>query len=295
MRGGQCPPYEAELATLSRTDYSDAWPLATQRRYCMQYRSPIIFWLLLAATFSVDAVVGYWMAADRYSTANLDVVFFALIMSQLSIVCIWSATKPAKTVASQIFPFATIAVASLLGAWLDTPSRFLNSLLENLIAFGIQAALLVAALWVLQRTRFWQRRTGIRRPWRYSLAHLLVIMTVVALLAGLFRASSILSREPWSLVAIVVASVLLAVVSVFFWSLSWHGLLRIAAVIGSAMMIGLAVFLAYLVETDLSGYASVMLFIYTTFFLIQGIVLSVWLGLGPILPVSSAGANASQS
>src|SRR3990172_10768238 len=55
-----------ELAVNRRTDYSDDWPAPVQRRYTMPQRSPVIFWLLLAATVAIDAVVFAWMVLEPY-------------------------------------------------------------------------------------------------------------------------------------------------------------------------------------------------------------------------------------
>ena len=89
--GGRCPPYTTELAMIPRTDYSDACPPATQRRYHMQHASPLIFWLLLAATLSIDAVVSTLInpRLPQSSVQYSIIALHALVFGQLSIVCIW--------------------------------------------------------------------------------------------------------------------------------------------------------------------------------------------------------------
>jgi hypothetical protein len=260
-----------------------------QRRYPMQRISPIILWLLLAATFSVDAVFGYWTKSDRNSGAELEVAFYALMISQLSIVCVWSATRPTKTMATRILPVASVAAQALVIALLDRPSQFQHTLVDGLIYLGTHAAILVAALWVLQRTRFWQRRTGTYHPWRYSLGNLLVLMTILAVLAGLLRVHPIFGDDLWFEIVFMISSVALAIASVFFWSLSWHSVLRLAAVLCFALLLGLVCSLIEIIKSG-STFASLFAFLMIAQFLIQGMVLSMWLGCGPILPDARAAA-----
>jgi hypothetical protein len=251
----------------------------------MQQRSPIIFWLLLAATLSVDALLGYLIFSDRNSAEQLQTAFYAMMISQLSIVCIWSATRPTKTMATRISPLMAVAIEAAT-ARRDGSAMNWERLVDSFIMYGIHAAMLLVALWVLQRTRFWQRRTRMPEPWRYSLAHLVVVMTVVAVLGGLLHLRPISSEDVWFAILFMFSSVALAVASVCIWSLSWHVILRLAATLGFAVMLGFASSLSLLIESGPTPLASVFVFLLVAHFLIQGIVLSVWLGCVPILPIS---------
>ena len=261
-----------ELAVNRRTDYSDDWPAPVQRRYTMPQRSPVIFWLLLAATVAIDAVVFAWMVLEPYPKFAA-VAYDALVVGQLSVICIWSALTLAKTFWVRVAPLVAALLASVAMGMFGVPPRATSWLAY----YGLHTALLLAAMWLFARTSFWRGRSGNLAKWRYSLAHLLVAMTVVAVLAAAMRGSELFDREGWINLAFILWSVILAVVSVVCWSLSGHWLLRLAGVLGLALLfgVGLSVF----------EVLPVFPFIIGSHYLIQGIILSVWLGCGPILPV----------
>src|SRR4051812_11313907 len=81
---------EAELAMFSRTDYSDACPLAMQRRYPMQDRTTPIFWLLLAATLLVDLLAVVLVFGDNQRNHQVFVLYLSLAYGQLSLLCVWT-------------------------------------------------------------------------------------------------------------------------------------------------------------------------------------------------------------
>jgi hypothetical protein len=241
----------------------------------MPPRSPVIFWLLIAATISVDLVTFSWMVSEPHPSFAA-VAYDALIAGQLSLVCIWSALSPAKTFWTRMAPFMAVLLAALVMALFGTPAPALNWLAY----YGFHVALLLAILWLVARTAFWRRRSGTLINWRYSLAQLLITMTVVAVLAAALRGSELFDRDGWINLVFILWSVILAVVSVICWSLSGHWLLRLTGVLGVALLfgIGLSVFDA----PPLSP------FVIGTHYLVQGIILSVWLGCWPILPIADA-------
>jgi hypothetical protein len=239
----------------------------------MPPRSPIIFWLLLAATLAVDAVA--------FSSPSLEahqLIVNALVLSQVSIVCIWSALSAPRTVVPRIIPIFAVLFAALLFAGFHAGSApFGENFQVSLTHYGFHGALLMAALWLLQRTAFWQRRGGAIREWKYSVADLLIAMTVVAVLAALMRNSPFLGQSGWLNLLFAGGCVALAVISVIVWSNSWHWLLRLAVVVGCAILLGAAFLVIPLVGRI---YSSIL----GAHYLIQALVLSIWLGCGPILP-----------
>jgi hypothetical protein len=250
----------------------------------MLQRSPVIFWLLLAATLAVDAVVCSWVVPEpKFVPSGVYVVvtFLALILSQLSIVCIWSGVSSTKSVWTRFAPLiATVTATFVTTIFLRRPGTQSEILMSQLAYYGLHAALLLIAVWLLKRTTFWRRIGSESHEWQFSLGDSLIAMTVVALLAALMPRSWLLNSSASLNFLFVLSSVALAVESVVVWSLSWHWLLRLAGVLGFAALLG-AVLL--LLPSGRAFYAMII----GAHYLVQALVLSVWLGCGPILPHAS--------
>jgi hypothetical protein len=237
----------------------------------MPSRSPIVVLLLLACTICANLVVYSWMRlATPLGTGT--VVYFALLEGQLSVVCIWSAMRSKRRVISWLVPILAVLACSGAFALIDAS----NGAVDILPYFGIHAALLLIALWFLRRTSFWKRRSGLGSELKFSIAQLLVLMTVVAVLISAMRFSNIFEGEWFWEFALLCGAVLLAVTSVAIWSLNCHGLLRLAGTFAMALACGAFFFLSgqYLLMFALIDY------------LVQSIVLSAWLSWGGILPPS---------
>ena len=82
------------------------------------------------------------------------------------------------------------------------------------------------------------------------------------------------------------STVALAIGAVVVWSLPWHWVLRLASVLALAAVLGVRS--GYFAGGDLGWH----LIRDTAYYVIQSIVLSAWLGLGPVLPESKATAAA---
>ena len=244
----------------------------------MQDHSPIIFRLLLVATISVDVVVLSLAADEQYSTMGyLGVAVYSLLLGQLGIVCIWSALNPRPNVATQIAPWFAVLLASWVEAYRDMPT-----FMARLGFFGLYGVLLMAALWLLQRTGFWRRNTGSARTWQFSLLHILTLMTIIAVLAAVMRRNPFFGEDSWSNLIYTFSYVALAVASVIFWSLSWHWFFRLASVLGVSALFGVG---ASVIFFMLIGRFYVGVFnLLHVHYLIQAIVFSVWLGIGSVLP-----------
>ncbi len=80
----------------------------------MRHRSPIIFWLLLAATLSVDAVAVCWFFYPSVSVAR-NVLLLALAFSQISVVSIASIFVECRASFLLCAPFvAALGAAALM-------------------------------------------------------------------------------------------------------------------------------------------------------------------------------------
>jgi hypothetical protein len=150
-----------------------------------------------------------------------------------------------------------------------------------LLVYGLHVAFLLLALWVLKRSNFWQRRFETIRAWQFSVADLLIVMTAVAVLASGMRYSLIVSEGGGLILAMVACTVILAVASAVMWSLSLHWIIRLAATLGVAVLLGFAF-------GGVAKQGLVFAKIIGVDFLIQAAVLSIWLGIGGVLPVTPA-------
>jgi hypothetical protein len=253
----------------------------------MLQRSPLIFWLLVAATVSLDAIAASLLASQEATTfIYAPLALHALILAQLGVVCIWSETQLAASFWSRAAPLIATVAAALISALIDASTDPRESIRSNFAMHGLYAALLIALLWLLQRTAFWRRRTGMARELQYSVAHLLVGTTVIAILAAAMRNSPFLGDELVVNIAFVFSSVALAIANTFIWSVAWHWLLRLAAGLGVAILLGMTFPLLAVTYTEMSDFFWLFSIMVGSHYLIQAIVLSLWLGCGPILPVA---------
>jgi hypothetical protein len=260
--------------------------------FVMPQRSPIIFWLLFAATLSVDAITFSWAATEPdYSYGS--VAFYALTLGQISVVCIWSGLSSAKAAWSRLVPFLAVIVACL--AWgmfsfehFNERSGFqewVERVSSALVYHGHHAALLLAMLWAFKRTTFWKQRTGSSAEWKFSIADLLLVTTVVAMLGAGLRLTNVFLD--WSSIGFLGSSVVLALASVFLWSLAQPRVIRFAVLLGFAILLGLAVSLTFgIPDGD-------VILTFEAHFLIHAIVLAIWLSCVPVLPQHGASAVAS--
>jgi hypothetical protein len=255
-------------------------------RCTMPHRSPPIFWLLLAATICVDAVAFSWADAEPDPYGFL--VFDALVLSQISVVCIWSGLRSEKSMWTRFSPLLAVVLATLVWGMFSETNWIGRvgeewSLRMGLIFVhqGLHAALLLAMLWLLKRTPLWKRRYDWAAEWQFSIADLLVVITVVAVLGAGMRFTKLFVDLDWvdADIVLIGGPAVLAMSGVFIWSL-WRApwILRASGVIGVA--IGLAA-VALLAEWTFSTAYPVVV---ATKFLIQAVVLMAWLAWGPLLP-----------
>lgn len=234
----------------------------------MKRHAPILVWLLLAATLAVD-VVGYSRVEKQPGPTLAVVGFDALMVGQLSVACIWSALAARTVFGAIVVPAFGIAATVLA---ISCSGLTWQSMLPY---YALHVALLWSALKLLERTPYWQRWSGRTTRWRFSVFQLLVVMTVVAVLTASTGQSQFFRRGGgWLNLAFMAGSLCLALVAVVCWSLPIHWLLRLAGVLACAVAFGGAFTL--LGDTLFALY-------FSFHYLIQALVLSAWLGCGPIL------------
>ena len=151
-------------------------------------------------------------------------------------------------------------------------------------------ALLLAALWLFERTEFWRRRTGLSRVWRYSVAQLLVTMTIIAVLVASIRYSPEVNDRLFWFVTVLCGHVAVAIATVICWSSSRHALIKLAGTLGAALAVVFAIGLVFSLR-NLHEFLEVFKYFALSlapYFLVQALVLSAWIGIGEILPPAKA-------
>jgi hypothetical protein len=262
----------------------------------MQKRLPFIFWLLLAATLAVDAAVIAW-AGSAYGLRSLDrsMAFHALSLGQLSVACIAAALvlKWAKGQwLVQLVTALLAAIVSLKFAPMPAADRTLEIFESFFGYYALHALLLCAALWLLQRTRFWARQTGLVHSWQYSLLQVLAIITATALLLPMVRSNQFVSSEIWVNIVFTASFVALAVGGVAVWLLPWNSILRLAIYFGLALLLAIlcSIILLGVNDSQFRVFAWTYYEFLAGYYLIQAIIISLWLGCGQLLPISNTAA-----
>jgi hypothetical protein len=238
----------------------------------MPERSPVIFWLLLGATLCVNGLVFIYMGQ---SSRRHEIASFAILSSQVSLVCIWFALRSVSWIWSATFVIAAVVAAATV--FRGTEDFWIVS-----AYFGLQAVVALTFLWFFKRTTFWARRSGNRVKFEFSIAHLLLATTAVAILVTVLKASGLFEFDAMRIIALLMGNILATVASATIWSLSWHWFFRLAATYAAAILLGIA----YHVTGDLflSEFGMIN-------FLTQAAVFSAWLGLGGVLPMQNSAAE----
>jgi hypothetical protein len=244
----------------------------------MQKRTPLNFWLLLTATLAVDGVVvawGYVTTLDR--AGNL---YFALVCGQISAVCIGCSLSPLRRRWWWVGPLAVCTAVAILTTWLrHDPNEAYQNFLLYLSLWLPHAAILLAILWLLRQTSV-AKRWGYQNDkgsWQFSVAHLLSIMTALAVLLAILRTATEMHRFWIELAIWITNNVMLAIAALIIYSTRWLRPLRAAAILGVSLV------LAFATATLTQGHPDSL-----EVNLIQALVLVMWLAVGEIVPARGA-------
>jgi hypothetical protein len=240
----------------------------------MPQRSPIIFALFLMANVCVMMVA--LDAARAAPLGHAGVAYFALLSGQLSAVCIWAGLRMKPNWWTRLLPVVSVAAASVAFGFGAVEFELG---LTSAPYFAIRAAALIAAMWVLRRSRYWQRWSGIKTQWQFSTAHLFALMTSVAVILVLVRASGLFVDDGWLTGLLLFSSIAFSVASTIIWTVASHWLLRLAGIFLSAICFSVILGLG-----DQLGSIESTLPVALNHFLIQAIVLVAWFAWGQILP-----------
>lgn len=232
----------------------------------MQQRSPIIFWLLLAATISLDLVVSSWIKLYG-RTDHLELLILALVFGQLSVVCIWIVFSTWPAIYRCLVGAAAVPLGALAIFGAEPPLNYKES--AALIAVHFAGSLLALGLLKL----YMAYRSRVPAAAQFSMKHLFALMTGIALMAAVLGGSK-LFRESWFVPTMLVANnVLVGVVALAFWFSRWHWVVRVAATLAIAIFIGWCI--TFLRE-HLSGDLEVMN-------CLQALIVLAWLDWGEII------------
>jgi hypothetical protein len=229
----------------------------------MPASSPILFWLLLAATIVVDLVIFSWLQvlgeSQRGTTLGI-----ALIFGQLSAFCLWMVFSARGVVRWLLAGIAVLVAAVALNQ--------VESGLDVSEAAGLSAAHMVSIVILLWIYKAATRRSEIVADAQFSMRDLLALMTIVAVVAALLGAARQLISEWQFTSAFVANNVLIAVATVLLWDRSWHWLFRLASALTVAIVCGSA----------LSIWRPNMVGELQTLSAIQALTVIMWLAVGGI-------------
>jgi hypothetical protein len=257
----------------------------------MSRRSPVILWLLFAATLCVDAVAIYWSYAVTLD--RTEQLYFGLACGQISVVTIWAFFAAARRPWQWLVPFLAVAAAAQLTTWLYHAADANigagpHQLLITYFCLWIpQVVLIIAILWFLGQTSFadrWRPPSAAQR-WRFAIRHLLIITTVLALMLVIMRQAEIVRTVPATLAAWIANNTAVAIVAFMIRTSRWHFFLRLAATAGASILLAFAVFAGLQARTPHAIAVN----------LIQAIVLFLWLELGRITPERLDSGDAADS
>jgi hypothetical protein len=252
----------------------------------MPQRSSVNFWLLLAATICVDAIAMVWKYAEGRAE-RAESFFIALVFGQLSALGVWALFSSPQQL-TRLFVPVVFAVSAALWTALTFPVTAPNIPWQQIaLAYSslwlTHASGLMTLLWVLKRTTYGRRwgypvEAGV---WHFSMKHLLVAMTIFAVLVFVLRSSAMV-RDAWLWVAIVIVNNTgVALACVLIQSTPWHVGLRVAAIAGLAALLGSLLY-------AMNPWPDVI-----AVNLIHALVLFLWIELGGILPARGPASAAN--
>lgn len=245
----------------------------------MKEQSPIIFWLLLAATICIDTVAVVWVFTETLNRS--EALYYGLSCGQLSVLCIWVAFRARSQYWWWLPPAAVVLLVAVLSYGLFD-SAAIRDVVPREIALAnaglllSQAALLLSVLWVFQQTavaQAWGPSDSAR--WRFSLKQVFIVMTATAIILISLRQSKLIREVPIPVLIWVINNVLLATAILVIQKSRLHRIMRLAITAGIAMALGLVIRLIS------SGQANGV-----SLNLIQAIILFTWLEFGEIGPES---------
>jgi hypothetical protein len=257
----------------------------------MPPRSPIIFWLLLAATLCVD-VVAIGLIFGRPLTPDRATIFLALAYGQLSILSVRVVLAAGKTRVRWFVPFVVGAVAAyVLNS--GEPHATREDKFQNLLAFvglmWIHVATVLLILWLLRPSKLCESFTdrAEQRRWQFSTMQLLVLTTSLAVLLVLLRHAGVLADHIGLVVSLSINNLaLLLLVMLVVSKESLPGFIRLAwSLLFALLVAALCVWFAETLAREIRPWV---------FSIVQAITLWAWLEQMRCSPPTDAGADGGE-
>jgi hypothetical protein len=246
----------------------------------MPQYSPIIFWLLLAATICIDAVAMSWSYIA--GLPRTEELYLALFCGQLSASCIWTIFSLRFGYWRFLVPFAIAFAGALWAGWVSYDRVGVTAeeyALAHAGFWAMHATLLTGLLWILRQ---WSFTSGLDSKnsasrWQFSIGHLLVLMTTVAVLIVILRKAEMI-HEIWAWIAVLLANNIgIAIAAVFIHTTDWQWGMRAAVSAGIAIALGVVVLMIN------RSYSQILVIN-----LIQTFVLLLWVEYGGLIPERSS-------
>jgi hypothetical protein len=236
----------------------------------MPRTSPIIFWLLLAATLCVNAVSIYWIFDEGISAASAT-LYVALAFAELSALAVWAVLLHRVFGARWLAPF----FAGLAVGWIvmyaqptDEPRREILFIYTGLL--WTHTIFVISMLWLLKPTRLLQgfaNNSNLR--WQFGVGHLLLAMTALALFLIVVQQADALIDEVADVITMCVANAVLLLAVLLAAQRISHWPFRLTLSLGAALAIaGVCSFTGIAFAIDLNSYA---------FNLVQALMLWAWI------------------
>jgi hypothetical protein len=214
----------------------------------MPPRSPIIFWLLLAATLCVDAAAIVLLFADGRRRPESATLLLALAYAHVSLLCVRCVLHSPTNWRRGLLPFVAGSVAAaiiVVAVERGRGSESWEALLAFISLMWVHVASLLLLLWLLKPMRLFVVGVAADRSrWQFTTKHLFLLMTCLPILVIVFTNSAIVQsgvtmRGTLEFVGWVVGNVVLPVAIVAIVERGWLWIFQLAAGAVAALAVGM--------------------------------------------------------
>jgi hypothetical protein len=239
----------------------------------MPRRSPIVFWLLLAATAAIDLLATSALFENGVGGEQAFTLYLSLAYGQLGLLCVWSVADHDSMSTRWLAPVSAALLVSVVLTLSDvsnTNQFDLESLATISCIVSLHVGSSLVLLWFVIPSS-WTSRCAkvVARRGQFSMFQLIILMTCVAVFLSILRASDELVGEWVNVATFCFANVALLCGTLAFFQTRWLLPLRIAACALLAIGISAIVYWAQCAFADsLNPWV---------FYLVQAVVIVLWL------------------
>jgi len=243
----------------------------------MPARSPVLFWLLMAATVCVDLAAGVMRIREPYSAT--ETLYLGLALGQLSAVCIWAAYSAYGTLSRWLSYALAVVIASIATVFIESQHEV--KFLSPLALYASHVMVVVIALWLLRALR---NRREAPTATQFSVKNLLFLMTIVAFVSTMIGRATGLHHDGLFLAVSVLGNAIVAVGCVISRRDDRHPILALSIAIAVALV---TAWWVSRFRPESFDQAVVM-------YCVQTITISAWLEWGGIIADGDAAAGNPQ-